>query len=190
MGIKLLVIVIGMLITILFLPIKLRCKINYDVFNNKGFLSLFLYKIKIIVVRWNVKKNCIIFKTDKKELKINVFDTKGKAAFSEIFMRQIIKKININNLRIMYHFGFNKDMLVISVGGALLNILTRNIVKVVSIKTKLKDYDLNLFVSEKKTIFLLVFTSVIKINLFLIILCFIKAIGIKIKKGLVKKYGN
>lgn len=173
------------LFVMLLLPIKLKSKVVYDLFSNKGYLSIFLYKIKLTLFRWKLKKNRVELNKNNKTKTFTIFNRSNQPEFGEIFVKQFLKVIYINNLRLIYHFGFNKDRLITSIGGALLNIVSYNFIGALSENNKLRNYDLSLFINDNKTILIIALTCSIKFNLLLMGFCFVKSVIIKIKKRLV-----
>lgn len=182
--------IIGIILIILFFPIRAKTKIIYNVFNNKGYASLFFYNLKLFKCRFKIKKFKIYAKTKKKDFVIDLFNENNQTSLGEIYVMQVLKKIRIKNLKLGSKFSFNRDMLVTSVGGASLNLLFGIILSIICNKKKIDNYEITYFNNADRTMFLVVLTTSIQINLFWLFISLLKTIILKLKKGMVKSYGN
>lgn len=182
--------IVGLIIILLFFPIRVKSKLIYNVFNNKGYASLFFYNLKLLICRYKFKKLKLIARAKNKEFEIDLINEKNQTNFGEIYVMQLLKKIRIKNLKLFSQFGFNRDLLASSVGGASLNIIFGIMLSIICNKKKIDNYEITTINNEARTTFLIIISTSIQLNIFWLILSFIKTLLLKIKKGMVNSYGN
>lgn len=160
-------------ILLLFMPIKLRCKIDYDVFRNDGLLSLFLFKIKLLLAKIKFKNFAILLKDKKKTTTIYLFNGQEQSKFGDIFLEKLLQNIKVNNSRFISKFGIMRDCLLSSIiCGTMINISSVFGCLIAQKKDNVKlsvycmpDYLHNTFV--------MCFTSSITFNLFVLLKCLV-----------------
>ncbi len=92
---------------IFFIPIRLKVKASYNVFQNRGAMGLFVFRIKL---------KSLIFRTDNFDLKIydslnsqeESFDfSVQESVFAKYFIFQMKKMIKIKRININYNIGLD-----------------------------------------------------------------------------------
>jgi len=176
------IILFFVVLIILFFPINLKGKLAYNVFSNKGYISFYFYKLRLSLLKIKFIPFKFIIKDKDKEFSIT--DIKNQTNFSDIFIGVLIKEIKIKNFRVLSCFGFNKDCLITSLGGAILLLSALTLSAMVIKKNSADNLTCNIFPDYKKTNFIFCFTSSIVLNLFTVIYCFVISLFIKLKKGI------
>ena len=81
---KIFVILFLFLLFILFVPIKLKGKVNYSIFNNTGYVSIYFYKIKVFLCKISFIPFKILIETKKKKIQIDVMKKEDEYSYGEI----------------------------------------------------------------------------------------------------------
>ena len=160
-------------ILLLFMPIKLRCKIDYDVFRNDGLLSLFLFKIKLLLAKLKFKNFTILLKDKKKTTTIYLFNGQEQSKFGDIFLENLLQNIKVDNSRFISKFGIMRDCLLSSIiCGIMINISS---VFGCLIAQKKENVKLSVYCMPDylHNTFVMCFTSSITFNLFVLLKCLI-----------------
>lgn len=91
---------------IILFPITLKVKIDYDALYNKGLLVFYIFGIRIFIKKWKIGINKIIFiAKNNKESSMHIFDCGGEVEYSDYFVRNIIKRIELNTLKLFLTVG-------------------------------------------------------------------------------------
>ena len=113
---RLFIILFLLLLFILFVPIKLKAKVNYDILNNYGFVSIYFYKLKVFLCKISFVPFKILIETKRKRFKFKIFKKEKDYSYGEIFFKEVMKRLRINNLRLTSRFGLFQDCLLSSIG--------------------------------------------------------------------------
>lgn len=167
-------------LVLLFVPIRVKSKIGYNLFQNQGYLSVFFFNFKIFLAKWKVFPTHIQIKLKSKTMKIYFNSYQAQTNFGDIYISNLIKKVKIKNLRIIASFGFNADQLISVLCGAGLDIILKIIYCVLLSKKSSDKLDIKVFTSAKKTCFIMCGTTSIQFNLMILLTCFIKTVFRKI----------
>ena len=102
---------IGMLVflfifILILFPVTFKVKIDYDFLNNNGFLVFYIFGIRIFIRKWKIGINKIIFiaKNNKKS-EMTLFDIDSKAKYTDYLIKDIIKRIELNTLKLFITIG-------------------------------------------------------------------------------------
>lgn len=163
-------------IFILFLPLKLRGKAGYNFLENKGFISVFAFKIHIfyatlsflpIKLSVNVK--------GKKRFFIDLVALRNGGNFSQVFFRQLFDTLSINNLKSNLTFGTNNPFVTSMICGAFISSIMSSLA-FVSHKKSIKWGQVTTYPNFLESRCFLSFTFSLSINLFWIIYSFFCAL--------------
>ena len=189
---KLLVILFLFLIFILFIPIKLKTKLVFNLFKNNGFVSVYFFSFKIMLRRWRFEPRKIVLE-DYYEKKKDILiwfkkNEKEKNIFSDIFFDELLLRIKIKSLKFYSNFGFKDNIISTVYFAGLLKICTGVLKSLILNIKKVKNMEVMLFPNFLKNNSMLCFSLVIQINLFIILSCLTVGILKVIKRGV--KNGN
>ena len=93
-------------IFLLVVPIIIKTKINFDFLRNVGEVNFYLFGIRILYRKWKIGINKIILiAKNNKEKHMILFDLNNKSGFGDYFIREFIKLININTIKIFSKIG-------------------------------------------------------------------------------------
>ncbi len=187
---KIALFVICLVLFILFIPIKVRGKINYNIFLNSGYVSLFFYKIKILVARFKIKIFKIeVWPLNKKPISLYFKDLKNQSTFSDMFFANLLGVIKVKNFKIISNFGAQNDYLTSSLISGFLKIIS-GVVFCLFKNNFNSAKSIQNFTSYNQTKFLVAATVVIRLNLFYVILALIKSVILYQGKRKVLRNGN
>ena len=173
-----------LVILLLFIPLNLKVKVIFNAFENKGYVSVYFYKLKIIVKKWKfIPFKIVIQNKNKKETSIYFNKLSKNNEYKDIFSSQIIRKLHIKNFRTYANFGFNENCLITAVGVGFLKIIVGFFnCFLLNIKDA-SNLDSQIFCDFKKNKLFLCLTSSVHLNLFAIVSCLISSFFIKFCKG-------
>jgi len=186
---KVFLILFLLIMLLLLFPLKIKSKVIYNLMKNNGFVSFYFYNIRLFVGRWKFVPFKLIIKGKKKDVVIGLSNLQTQNDYKDIYINQLMKKIKINNVRSYVKFGFNKDALITSLGGAGLKILSGVACCLLSLKESKKIFMSQVYPDYTNTILFICVTASIQLNLIIIIYCFFSSFILNIKRGS-KKYGN
>lgn len=158
-----------LVLLILFIPIKLKGKLIYNVFKNEGHVSLFFFNIKLFLASISFKAFKLIVKTKKKESAIPLTNMQKKEGFGDYFFSEILDKVKINDIRNFTRFGIIQDCMVSCMGSGMIIILSSLINTFLYNKKTISNSLVQVFPDYTNSRFLNCITSSITINLFVII---------------------
>ena len=183
---RLFIILFLFLLLFLFIPIKFKSKVIYNILNNKGYLSIYFYFIKLFDTTWEIVPfKIIINNKNKKDIKISLYDAGKEADFKELFFKSLLKKVKLINFRTIGRFGIMQDCLLSSAGSGALIVFLQIFNCFLMSKKRCRNLSCQIFTDFNKNNFLLCITTSIKFNLFVVITC---ALSSLIKKGYREKY--
>lgn len=173
-----------LLLLLFFLPISLKTKILFNVIENKGCVSVYFYKIKLIVSKWRFVPFKIVVESNKKEETSIYFNKPNKDNnYKDIFFNQVIRRVRIKNFRTYAKLGFNENCLVTAISVGLLKIMSA-LLNCFLLKYKVpENLKSQIFCDFKNTNFFLCLTSSVQLNLFMIVESIITSFFIKFYKG-------
>lgn len=186
---KIFVILFLFLLFILFVPIKLKGKVNYSIFNNTGYVSIYFYKIKVFLCKISFIPFKILIETKKKKIQIDVMKKEDEYSYGEILFKILMKKIKIDNIRFISKFGLFRDCLVSTIGSGTMLVTMSILMSIISSKKTLDNSEITVFPDYTSNRLLLCFSGSIRLNIFVVILSLIISLFKVIKRG-IKNYGN
>ena len=186
---KIFVILFLFLLFILFVPIKLKGKVDYSIFNNTGYVSIYFYKIKVFLCKISFIPFKILIETKKKKIQIDVMKKEDEYSYGEILFKILMKKIKIDNIRFISKFGLFRDCLVSTIGSGTMLVTMSILMSIISSKKTLDNSEITVFPDYTSNRLLLCFSGSIRLNVFVVILSLIISLFKVIKRG-IKNYGN
>ena len=177
------------LLFILFVPIKLKGKVDYSVLNNTGFISIYFYKIKVFLCKISFVPFKIIIETKKKKIQVDFMKKEDEYSYGEILFKILMKKIKIDNIRFISKFGLFRDCLVSCAGSGTLLVTMSILMSIISSKKTLDNSEITVFPDYTSNRLLLCFSGSIRLNVFVVILSLLISLFKVIKRG-IKNYGN
>ncbi len=175
-----------LLIFLILIPFRVKSKLSYNLGKNEGKLSVMVVKLKVYKEEFSLRYNAIIIKGKKGDKKTN-FNQFGKTGVGDIFALNLIKSIKINTIKSDIIVGAYKPHITAYIAGVLLA-AQKIVLPILSNKkdiTVLRGVVQPDYSGNKLDIR---FSFSITLNLFIIIVCFIKAL-FRVEKG-VKIYGR
>ena len=180
---KILFLITIVLILLIFLPIRFKGKFIYDVMDNNGYLSFFIFKLKFFLAKFRLFFLKIEIERKNKKIETIYFsEIQSKSKFREIFFSEFIKVISIKNIRIYSCFGIEDNSYVSSILTKLFDIVLKITRIFLKNKKHIQHSQICIIPNFYNSKSLVCFTGSIKFNLLLIIFCFFKSILILIKK--------
>ena len=186
---KIFVILFLFLLFILFIPIKLKGKVDYSVLNNTGFISVYFYKIKVFLCKVSFIPFKILIETKKKKIQVDFMKKEDEYSYGEILFKILMKKIKIDNIRFISKFSLFRDCLVSCVGSGTMLVSMSILMSIISSKKTLDNSEITVFPDYTSNRLLLCFSGSIRLNVFVVILSLIISLFKVIKRG-IKNYGN
>ncbi len=120
--VELYLIIPAVIIFLLFLPIILELKVTYNVLNNMGVISLYVFKFNILYYFYEIKDNEISIK-DKENNKGKTIDVNSpEFVFIMKFIKEVFDKLRLRKLDIYYNIGVN-DAFLTSMTCGFVNLL-------------------------------------------------------------------
>lgn len=103
---KVVALIFLLVLIILIFPITLKVKIDYNALDNKGLIVFYIFGIRIFIQKWKFGVNKIIFiaKNNKKSEMI-LFDFDGGSKYGDYLIKDIIKRIELNTLKLFVNLG-------------------------------------------------------------------------------------
>lgn len=186
---KIFVILFLFLVFILFIPIKLKGKVDYNIFNNTGYVSIYFYKIKVFLGKISFVPFKILIETKKKKIQVDFMKKEDEYSYGEILFKILMKKIKIDNIRFISKFGLFRDCLVSAVGSGTMLVTMSILMSIISSKKTLENSEITVFPDYTSNRLLLCFSGSIRLNVFVVILSLLISLFKVIKRG-IKNYGN
>jgi len=171
------------LFLLLIIPLNLKTKLIYNMLKNQGFVSVYFYKIKLLVNKWKFIPFKIVIENKKGKKSYIYFNKPNKNnSYKDIFLNQIIKKIYIKNFRTYANCGIKENYLATAIGVGVLKIVVAIFnCFLLSVKSA-SNLNSQIFCDFKRNKFFLCLTLSIQINLFAILGCLISSFFIKFCK--------
>lgn len=174
------------------MPIKLKTKLIFNLFENKGFISIYFFSFKVMLRNWYIKTNRVVLKDfyNKKKDILIWFGGKNeneKNVFSDIFFNKLLFKIKIKSFKVYSNFGFKNNVYLTFYITAFLNICAGVFKSLIFNTKKVKNMEVALFPSFLKNNSMFCFSLAIQINLFVVLNCLIISLLKTISGG---KNGN
>lgn len=186
---KLFFILFFIFIFILFFPINLKGKIIYNILHNSGYLSIYYYKLKMFLANLRFTPFIVFIESKKIKASFDIFKKEEQYSFSEIFFKEIFKRVKIKNFRLFSKFGFMRDCMLSCIGSGTMTILSSLTMSLLMNKKTVFNSCIQIFPDFLYSRFLICFTGSITLNLFLIIYCAIVSL-LKIMVREVKRNGS
>lgn len=112
----------ALIIFLLFLPIILELKITYNVLNNTGVISLYIFKLNLLYYFYEIKDNEISIK-DKDDKKGKTLDVNSpEFVFIMTFIKEVFNKLRLRKMDIYYNIGLS-DAFLTSIACGVVNVL-------------------------------------------------------------------
>ena len=116
---ELYLIIPAVLILLFFLPVILELKITYNILNNTGVISIYLYKFNITYYIFEIKENEISLKgeNDKTEKKLEL--SGPEIVFISSFVKEVLDKLRLRFMDIYYNIGLEDSFVTSMVCGTI-----------------------------------------------------------------------
>lgn len=175
---------------LLFFPLVLKCKVDYNLLENRGILSAYFFVFNVSVLKFKFLTNKIVIKNKDRHLSFLYYtDLASQNKIREIFLLLIFKNLRVRNLRFIDVAGKRENVFLTSMLSGGMNVLMSSVMCVLSEKTDIEKFSFVTFPDFFEDKMLICFSTSISINLFKIIYCFVSAVIIKIKKKEIR-YGH
>ncbi len=169
---KLTIILFFIVLFILLIPIKIRSKIIYDIYKNKGYLSLYFYKLKLAVLTLSFEPMKIVIDNKKHKSYFYLIKEKNvKTSFGDVYIEQLIKKIKINDFRTYARFGLMEDCMYSCLGTACIITFSSILNYFLFDKEGVFRTSINAYPDYLHNRFLLGYTASISLNIILLLYC-------------------
>lgn len=137
-------IVVVFFLLLLIIPIFAKAYAYYDVLNNIGVISLYVFFIRVIAYKVKINKGLIVFYTEKNRKEIEVKVSNKQLRFLKQFSVQMKEKVILKNITIYSRIGLN-DAYNTAIGVGLFDTVLSGFMGYLknlkpSIKTRLMNY--------------------------------------------------
>lgn len=172
------------IILILFLPLKLKSKLIYNLFINKGIISVYFYSIRLFVSKWKlIPFKFIVQRKNKKDISIYFYNLKKQTNdFGEIFFSQLIKKIKLRSFKSFLNFGISEKAYLTSIFVGFFKFLLGSFNVFLVNKKGINSIYSQIFADFKKNNSIFCVSLSLEINLFIIFYCAVTSLFIKFCK--------
>lgn len=170
------------IIIIILLPVFIKVRSNYNLFENNGSVAFFIFEIKIISLKFSIDKFGIKIYKNKK-IKNEKIDFGGEeAVFVSDFIKQLKDKTHLKTLKVFYNIGF-KDAFDTAMFCGFVNLLIELIfTRIKSIKPTATLF-LGDNIAYNQNVFQLVCNFKISISLFDIVYSFLNSVILSLGKS-------
>lgn len=103
-GIIIALVIVAVIVTILFLPFKIKAISGYDVLGNSGYIMLYLWRIKIFGAELGLTISGVDIKTNKKKMS-QKFNNFGANGFIDGFIVKLLKALKLKKLEFFANLG-------------------------------------------------------------------------------------
>ncbi len=183
---KVLLIIFAIILFLLFIPLRVKVKINYNFLRNYGFSSGYFFNIRLFLFSIKLYPNIINLESGKKNLKITMVDFGDKKSFGEKYFSSLISLLKIKHMRALSHIGIGNNCMLSCLVCGWLNALFGSLVCVVT-KNNMPPIEINNFPDFLKPNALCAFSLSVDITIFKMLLALIITIS---KKFRGKKNGS
>lgn len=175
---------------ILFLSLVLKCKVDYNLLENKGIIRVYFFIFTISTIKFKFLTNKILLKNKNKRVNFLYYtDLASQNKVREIFLLLIFKNLCVRNLRFIDLVGKKENAFFTSLLSGGMNVAMSTIGCVLSEKTAIEKFSFVSFPDFFENKMLICFSTSISINLFKILYCYVSALIIKSRKKEMK-YGH
>lgn len=178
---KIFLVVLFAVLFLLFVPIKLKFKVDFDFLSNKGYLSLYFFSLKLLVSKLFLLPTKLVIITHGKRDYLPFFDPPEKKKFKDIFFEKVVSNVDVANLRLFSNFGLFGDGVLSSMGAGALNIAGGLACTYFMQKRNLENATVQNFMDMTSNKFIVAVTSSINVSFFLIIFCALQTLVYMIK---------
>lgn len=172
--------VIVFFVVLLFIPIRLKAKVNYNLLVNEGIISCKVYGLRLILAKIIFKGKYIVVIKDNKAQAFWL-KSQGDESIKDAFIMEIIKRFKFVTMKAYGHIGYADSPLITGMGVGLINEIIICALGVIHIKKLPRKIDTGLYPAFDENKLIVSASMVISINLFDIIASYISVL-IKHKK--------
>ena len=169
-SVKTFFIIYVVVVVILFLPIKVKGKFSYRLTQNEGYLSLYLFNLRLLLYKTTIVPFKFVMSNGKKKLVFD-FAFTGSNNFMEIFIAKIFGIIQVNNFNLYVNLGLF-DPFSTSLSCAFLDAIALSTLSALSTKKYFHNYSVRFMPSYNEFNCTLASSFSCSINLFCIIYTF------------------
>ena len=177
---KALIITSAIILFLLFVPLRIKVKINYDFLQNYGFSSGYFFNLRLFSFGMRLLPNKIHLEGKKKQLNITLIDFGDKKSFSEEYFSTLIKLLKLKHIRVLSHIGFEDNCMLSCLICGGLNAVFGSLACVAT-KNDAVPFEINNFPDFLKSNLLCGFSSSVDVTIFKMLLALIKTISKKIR---------
>ena len=154
-----------MLLIIIIMPLVINIRISFNLKHQNGIISLYIYKIKLLLVIFRLKDNNIIVNKKNKTSESEVELSEKQKRFVEQFIKQIKDKVNIKRLISYTRIG-TFDALETSIYNGLINSMFAMLFGYIKNKKPYAKIDVISYPAYNRQLFLITFYVKICISIF------------------------
>lgn len=171
-----------LVIILLMLPIILEVRFSYNLFENKGTICIYLFKIKLQYFLFEICDNQIKIQDQKQTSEKQIDFDSPELAFYEEFVAQIKDKTRLKFLELYYNIGLDDAFLTSMVCG-LINVCA--LILFTGMKNKKPTASLGVYdiVSYNKKVVEFAIDLSVSISLFDVVYSFINSVILSRKKS-------
>jgi hypothetical protein len=170
------IICLGLIGLVLFLPVKFKIKIEFDLLNNKGKLKLYLVNLKFVNLSFSLRgKSLIITKKNGKKRLVGLVGSGDESNFEDNFGRELIKNLTVKNAYLFSNIGARSNAFLTSMLTGTAQIISAILFSFLKAKKKPIIIN-NVYPKFDEEMFDFTIKLRVKINLFKLTKSFIKAI--------------
>lgn len=162
-------------VIILFIPIKFKGKFSYRLTKNEGYLSFYLFSLRVFLYKTTFIPFKFIMSNAKKKIVLDFSSFKGASNFKELFITKTFGVVQINNFNLYVNLGLF-DPFSTSLACAFLDALSLSSLTALSSKKYFNNYSVRFMPSFSEFNCTLATSFSCTINLFCVLYVWVATI--------------
>ncbi len=178
------VIILAILIIILFLPIAIKAKVNYDLIENVGYITGKFFFIRVFLIKFKIYGNYVyIYSKKNYEHRYKIISGGPPSVFSDILLFEVLKIIKFRTLKLYASVGSADNAYLAAMACSGLRLATNIMFSYIKTKKPKAIIKTGVYPQFYKNTLLVAGASSVRFNLFKILVCFLKSVHIYINEG-------
>ncbi len=176
---EIVLLVIIAMILILFFPIKLKAKVNYNILKNEGNISGKVFWLRVILSKVVYKGKYLILTNQKGRARVLWLkdDESSKVTFGDKYIINFIKNVDYRTMKLYANVGLADNPLAMSLIWSVINIPLQYCIGLVKMNKSSTKIETGFFPSFYNNSATFNCCTVVEFNLWLLIVCLIKTLS-------------
>lgn len=168
---KAFIIIVACVVVLLFVPLRIKVKVNFDFLQNVGFSSGYFFNLRLFLFQMKLAPNKLNFTGKRKNFSITLFDFGGKKSFAEKYFSTLVARLRFKHIRVLSHVGFEDNCMLSCLACGGLNALAGAAAGVMTVGQNV-PIEINNFPDFLKKNLICAFSSSVDVTLFKVICAF------------------